>query len=129
MSAYTHRVLYGDCDPMQIVYYANYLRFFEGARNHWTHERGYPYVEIEKSGFKLPVIEAHVGYRAPARYDDVVEVPVKMSRHRARIRFDYEVRRVGEPLLLAEGWTIHVLVDAGQRPVRPPAWLMEKLGL
>jgi acyl-CoA thioester hydrolase len=63
---YRHRVLYGDTDQMGIVYYANYFRFFEGARGEWIRGLGMSYAEIEERGIFLPVLEASVRYLKPA---------------------------------------------------------------
>ena len=113
------RVIYGDTDKMGIVYYANYLRFFEGARATWLRERGRSYAEIEEGGLALPVAEAHASYRAPARYDEelVVEVEVGEVRN-ASFRFVYRVRR--DKTLLCEGYTVHACTDLSGRPRRMP---------
>ncbi len=71
---YRHRVLYGDTDQMGVVYYANYLRFFEGARNEWIRSLGIAYTEIEARGIMLPVYEASVQYLRPAKFEDPLRV-------------------------------------------------------
>src|SRR5262249_5138353 len=73
------RVIYGDTDQAGIVYYANYLRFFEASRGAFLRERGRSYVEIEAAGLTMPVIEAHVRYLRPARYDDLIVVKVRLA--------------------------------------------------
>src|SRR6266446_5410194 len=60
---YTVRVIYGDTDQMGVVYYANYLRFFEGARGHFIRNLGLSYGEIERRGILLPVLEASVHHQ------------------------------------------------------------------
>lgn len=129
---YTHRVLYGDTDQMGVVYYANYLRFFEGARNEWIRALGLAYTEIEARGVMLPVLEAGVRYLRPARYDDVLEVHLDVSHTRVKVRFDYVVKRqgagaegAGEALCL--GHTIHACVSREGRPTRAPEWLLQAL--
>ena len=126
---YLHRVLYGDTDQMQVVYYASYLRFFEGARNEWIRQHDMTYAQIEASGIMLPVVEAHVRYQRPARYDDLLEIATTVSATRVRIRFDYEVRKQGDPEVMIAGWTVHASVSKdGGRPTRMPQWLVDKLG-
>jgi len=125
---YLHRVLYGDTDQMQVVYYASYLRFFEGARNEWIRAHAMTYAEIEAAGVMLPVVEAHVRYHRPARYDDLLEIATAVSASRVRIRFDYEVRKQGQPTVMITGYTVHASVGREGRPVRMPPWLVEKLG-
>jgi len=120
------RVIYGDTDKMGIVYYANYLRFFEGARATWLRQHGRSYAEIEAEGLALPVAEAHASYRAPARYDEelVVEVTVGEVRN-ASFRFDYRVRR--DETLLCEGHTVHACTDLFGKPRRMPDELRRML--
>jgi acyl-CoA thioester hydrolase len=113
------RVIFGDTDQMGIVYYANYLRWFEASRGAFLRDAGRPYSELERAGWGMPVIEAHVKYVRPARYDDLIHVTVAVDEvKRASLRFRYEVRRGHE--LLADGWTIHACVDRGGRAVRIP---------
>jgi acyl-CoA thioester hydrolase len=123
------RVRYADTDQMGVVYYANYLVWFEVARTEWLRESGWTYRDIEQQGLALPVVEAHCEYRRPARYDDEIEVStVAAAVSPARIRFDYEVRRAGEAAPLASGHTVHAAVDAGGRPQRLPARVREIVG-
>ena len=124
---YQHRVLYGDTDQMGVVYYANYLRFFEGARNEWIRAHGITYAEIEAAGLMLPVIDAQVKYARPARYDDLLEIEVDVSATRVRLRFDYRTRRAGDEQLLVGGHTVHASVNKDGRPTRFPQWLEDKL--
>ena len=124
MQQYQHRVLYGDTDQMGVVYYATYLRFFEGARNEWIRGLGIPYTEIEKRGIYLPVLEASLRYLRPARYDDLLEIPLEVSHTRVKVRFDYVVRRVGEVPPLVLGHTVHACVGKEGRPTRAPDWLL-----
>ena len=113
------RIRYGDTDQMGVVYYANYLRFFEIARAEWLRAYGVVYKEIEAAGALFPVTEAFVKYRQPARYDDLLAIecwPEKVQA--ASLRFAYVVRRDG--MVLAEGHTGHACVDSGGRPRRFP---------
>jgi acyl-CoA thioester hydrolase len=115
------RVRYADTDQMGIVYYANYLVWFEVGRAEWLRENGWSYREMEADGISLPVIEAHCEYRQPARYDD--EIEIRTAAHvltPVRIRFDYEARRVADESLAATGYTIHAALGANGRPRRLP---------
>jgi acyl-CoA thioester hydrolase len=125
---YQHRVLYGDTDQMGVVYYATYLRFFEGARNEWIRGLGIPYTQIEERGIMLPALEAAVRYLRPAKYDDLLEIEVKVSHTRVKVRFDYVVRRAGEHEPLVLGHTVHACVSRdGGRPTRAPDWLLQAM--
>src|SRR5919112_421603 len=68
------RVRYAETDKMGVVYYANYLVWFEVARTDLLRSLGWSYREMEGAGISLPVIEAHCDYHRPARYDDEIEV-------------------------------------------------------
>ncbi len=112
------RVIYGDTDAMGIVYYANYLRYFELGRNEYMRARGLTYREVEAQGFALPVAEARCRYLRSARYDDLVTVETRVVRARgARVVFAYAVRGEGG-VVLAEGETEHGVVGRGGRPTR-----------
>ena len=120
------RVIYGDTDQMGVVYYANYLRYFEAARGHFIRARGMSYLEVEAAGFALPVIEAHVNYRASLRYDDLFIITVVVEqRKRVSVRFAYRVAR-GETLC-AEGWTLHACIGRDGRPAAMPREMIDLL--
>jgi acyl-CoA thioester hydrolase len=112
---------------MGVVYYANYLVWFEVGRTEWLRETGWSYREMEQEGLSLPVIEAHCEYRQPARYDDDIEIRTRATLLTpVRIRFDYEVLRAGT-VVAASGYTVHATLDASGRPCRLPARVVERL--
>jgi acyl-CoA thioester hydrolase len=117
----TLRVAYADTDKMGVVYYGNYLRWFEVARAEYLRVRGKSYRELEEDGIHLPVIEAYSRYREPARYDD--ELSIAALPHEVgpvRLRFGYRVLRLSDGALLAEGHTVHACTGPGGRPRRVP---------
>ena len=122
------RVIYGDTDQMGVVYYANYLRFFEAGRNEFIRAKGLRYRDFEREhGLVLPVVEAAVQYRRPARYDDLVTIEIALAEaRRATARFEYRVLREAE--LLATGHTVHACLDLEGRVRRLPAALLARLG-
>ena len=123
------RVRYAETDRMGVVYYANYLVWFEVGRTEWLRETGWSYREMETDGVSLPVIEAHCEYRRAARYDDDIEIRTRATLLTPiRIRFDYEVWRQEEENALATGHTIHAALDTTGRPCRLPARVREILG-
>jgi len=124
----TYRVPYADTDQMRVVYYANYLTLFERARNELMRACGFTYRELEAEGFALPVLEAHVNYRAPATYDDLLEVTAWCDSFKGvRLTIRCEVRRDGK--LLADGHTVHAHVNIGtMRPTRPSPAMLAALG-
>ena len=109
------RVIFGDTDMMGVVYYANYLRFFESARSDYWRALGRSYKDLEAWGIALPVVEAHCDYKRPARYEDLLEIDVEISEVRgASLRFTYVVRR--GPDLIAEGFTRHAVIGSNGKP-------------
>ena len=121
------RVRYGETDQMGVVYHANYLLYFEEGRTELLRRTGLPYGELEARGILLVVTEAACRYRAPARYDETLEIRTRVDRlGRASVRFVYEVRGA-DGRLCAEGHTELASVDAGKRLVRLPEDVVERL--
>jgi acyl-CoA thioester hydrolase len=118
------RVIFGDTDQMGVVYYANYLRYFESARAAYWRALGKTYKDLEAWGVALPVVEAHCQYRRPSHYEDVLEVATRISELRAAsMRFAYQIFRGAA--LIAEGTTRHAVVGRDGRPRALPAALRE----
>jgi acyl-CoA thioester hydrolase len=116
------RVRYAETDKMGVVYYANYLVWFEVARADLLRSLGWTYRDMESSGISLPVIEAHCHYQRPARYDDEIQVRTEGEMLSAvRMKFRYSVVRAADQVLAAEGHTVHAAVDGDGRPCRLPA--------
>lgn len=118
------RVIYGDTDQMGMVYYANYLRYFEVARNEYLRSAGADYRAFEQThGLYLPVVDVHAAYKRPARYDDELCILAGLALlGAASARFDYEIRRRGDGEQLVTGHTLHACITAEGRVVRiPPA--------
>ena len=117
------RVRYKDTDTMQVVYYGNYLTYFEVARVEFLRQHDRPISEVNTK-LHMPVAEAHVKYLRPARLDDLLEVRCWISeKKRASFRFDYEVRNEDQELL-ASGFTRHACLDpATGRMIAIPEWL------
>jgi acyl-CoA thioester hydrolase len=127
-STSTVRVRYAETDQMGIVYYANYLVWFEIARTDWLRATGWTYRAMELEGFALPVIEAHCDYKSSARYDDEIAIVTEARLVSAvRLAFDYTVSRPADGALIASGHTVHATVDRTGRPVRLPARVKELL--
>ena len=115
------RVRYAETDQMGVVYYANYLIWFEVARTDLLRASGWSYRDMEGEGYSLPVIEAHCSYRQSARYDDELNIRAQGTMlSRVRVRFNYEVVRLADEVVLAEGHTVHASLDREGRPRRLP---------
>lgn len=124
------RVRYAETDQMGVVYYANYLVWFEVGRTEWLRDTGSTYRRMEEAdGLSLPVIESHCEYRQPARYDDELEIRTRARGVSAvRLAFDYEIVRRADGVTVATGHTVHATLDRAGRPVRIPAPVKELLG-
>ena len=115
------RVRYAETDRMGVVYYANYLVWFEVARADLLRSLGWTYREMEESGISLPVIEAHCEYKAPARYDDEIVIRTEgWMRSPVRMEFAYRVSRRADGIVSAAGTTMHAAIGRDGRPCRLP---------
>jgi acyl-CoA thioester hydrolase len=121
------RVIYGDTDQMGVVYYANYLRFFEAGRNEFIRAKGLRYRDFEEGyALRLPVTEASVRYHLPARYDDLLRLETSLAElRRASAAFAYRLVRDGQ--LLATGRTVHACIDLDGKVRRLPEALVARL--
>jgi acyl-CoA thioester hydrolase len=121
------RVIYGDTDQMGVVYYANHLRYFEAGRTEFLRAKGLSYRDFEeRHRLLLPVVEAGVTYRSPARYDDLLTVETSLlEARRASARFGYRLVRGSD--LVATGFTVHACLDLAGRVQRMPADLLRRL--
>ncbi len=104
------RVRFCETDLMGIVHHSNYLAYFEAGRVEWLRRRGVTYADWAARGMHLPVVEASVRYRAPARFDDVIGIETRLVELRAAsLRFEYRMERLTDAMLpgelLAEGFT------------------------
>jgi acyl-CoA thioester hydrolase len=125
-SSSTLRVRYAETDKMGVVYYANYLVWFEVARADLLRSLGWSYRDMELAGISLPVIEAQCEYLRPARYDDEIEVRTEgRMLSPVRMEFHYEVIRKEDGTVAASGRTVHAALDASGRPCRLPARVRE----
>ena len=123
-----YRVLYGDTDAGGVVYYANYLRFFELGRTEFMRERIRSYRTIEEQGLILPVVECACRYRRSARYDDLLRIETAIAGiDRVSCRFLYRIVRQADDCLLAFGGTLHAPVDRKGRLRRFPGDLLDLL--
>jgi acyl-CoA thioester hydrolase len=128
-SGFTHchkiRVRYAETDAMGVVYYANYLTYFEVARVEYLRAAGIDYRSLEDAMMTGAVVAAHVNYHAPARFDDELSLWARcVSMGKVRFRIEYEVHREADGALVASGHTEHALLaHETLRPVRIPDWV------
>jgi acyl-CoA thioester hydrolase len=107
------RVRFGETDLMGIVHHASYVSYMEVARIEWLRRRGVTYADWAAHGVHLPVIELSVRYRAPARFDEELDVHVTLVEvGAASVRFEYRLVRAADGTLCTEGSTRLACIDA-----------------
>ncbi len=124
------RVYYEDTDAGGIVYYANYLRYFERARTDWLRALGVAHRDLaERDGLLFVVRDVAVDYRRPARLDDELRVDVRMiEARRAQVRLAQVARVDGQSDCAALALVrIAVIERAGGRPAALPPWVAQRL--
>jgi acyl-CoA thioester hydrolase len=116
------RVRFAETDAMAVAHHASYLLYLETARVEYLREIGHPYDRQRAGGVDLPVIEVHVRYLRPLRFDELVAVhAVVASVGRATFQMGYLLTVGGEARATAV--TVHAVVGGDGRPVRTPDWL------
>ncbi len=108
------RVRYAETDQMGVVYHSNFVIWFEVGRVEMLRQLGFTYREMEKQdGTHIAVVDVRCRYKAPARYDDMVAIRTRLVNVRdSLLHFGYEIVRDEDGTLLAEGETVHIVVDS-----------------
>jgi acyl-CoA thioester hydrolase len=122
------RVRYSETDQMGTFYNSRALEWFECGRTELLRQIGMPYTVLEARGVYLPLVEAHVQFLGRAQYDDLLELTTStVFEGKARLRCDVRVVQAvgGQPV--AQGYTVHAFTNREGKPMRPPAWLAERL--
>lgn len=123
------RVRYAETDQMGVVHHSNYLVWFELGRSELCRSRGFSYKEMEEASNALLVVaEAYVRYKSPAFYEDILTIRTKVIEIRSRsLRFFYEIYRLLDDKLIAEGETLHVVTDPSKKVRTLPAYYRDRL--
>ena len=110
---------------MKVVYYSNYLTYFEVGRVEFLRQAGLAMSDVDQK-VHMPVVEALVRYVKPAHLDDLLDVRCWVSeRKRASFRFGYEIRNEAGATV-ATGYTLHACWDpATSKMIAVPAWLQQ----
>ena len=119
------RVRYAETDQAGVVYHSNFLIWFEVGRVELCRSYGFNYRDMEiGADARLPVTEVRVRYRTPALYDDLILIRTRIIEMRSRmITFAYEVIRESDGEMLADGETVHVVVNSqGRARTFPPEY-------
>ncbi len=117
------RVRYAETDKMGVVYHANHFIWFEVGRVELLRQLGFSYRDMEEHDqCFIAVVDARCRYKAPARYDEEIIVRTRLKNVRESvIHFSYELIRLNDNLLLAEGETTHIVTNAQLKPSALPA--------
>lgn len=127
VSEVTIRVRYAETDQMGVVYHSNHFVWFEVGRVEFFRQLGFSYKDMEQQdGCHIAVVDARCRYKAPARYDDEVVVRTQLKNVReSMVHFSYELVRASDELLLAEGETMHVVIDREMKKTPIPEKYMQ----
>jgi acyl-CoA thioester hydrolase len=121
------RVRFAETDAQGIAHNSNYFVWFEVARVDYLERHAGGYQRLRDLGIEAVVLETHIRYLEPAKFDDRLIVHARcVDVKGARFRYEYAIERAGA--VIADGWTAHATVDAGTfRPTRVPTWLQEAI--
>jgi len=124
---YKYRVVYADCTLGNHVYYARYLDLLEAARGEFFRGMGVTLLGWQERGFMFPVVEAHLRYKALARYDDLLHVEVWLiAAEKVRLNFASRITNQTGGIVL-EGETLHVCMNLEEKLKRLPDELVTLL--
>lgn len=122
------RVYYEDTDAGGVVYYANYLKYFERGRTEYLRDRGFSVKDMAGRGFVFPVVHVEIDYLAPASHDDLLRVETSVPEiGKSSFTFAHQVLRVSDGKLLAKGKVKLACVGPGMKPMRLPGEIMQAL--
>lgn len=106
------RIYYEDTDCGGVVYYANYLKYFERARTRYLEERGLSVAELRDGGTQFMVVHAELDYRSPARYGDTLTIDTNLAAvGQASLTFAHVMRERTSGRVVVEGSAKLVTVD------------------
>jgi acyl-CoA thioester hydrolase len=107
------RVRYAETDQMGVVYHSNFIVWFEVGRVEMMRQLGFTYNEMEQQeGQHLAVADVRCRYKAPARYDELLLIRTHLMNVRdSLVHFGYEILRDEDGTLLAEGESVHLVLD------------------
>lgn len=123
------RVRYAETDQMGVVYHSNYIVWFEVGRVELLRQLGFSYRDMEKQDdTHIAVVDVRCRYKAPARYDDLIAVRTRLIHVRdSLLHFGYELLRDSDRKMLAEGESVHIVVNSAFKRVHLPQKYMVSL--
>ena len=120
------RVRYSETDQMGYCYYGNYAQYFEVGRVETLRKIGISYKQLEEKGIMLPVIDFHVKYKKPAKYDDNLTIQTKITEIKgAKIIFEYTITNQSNETIAISSTTLAFISKKTMRPITPPKYFIE----
>ena len=122
------KVRFHECDPLQIVWHGNYLKYFEEGREDFGKKHSISYLDVKENGFATPVVKSFCEHKLPLKYGDEFEVETTfINSEAAKIIFQYKIFSSGK--LICIGETTQVFTDKNSDLVlnNPPFFLDWKL--
>jgi acyl-CoA thioester hydrolase len=124
------RVRYGETDQMGYVYHGNYAQYLEMGRIEWLRKLGISYKKMEEEGIMLPVLSLTINFKKSAYYDDVINVKTQLQKiPSARIEFDYILTNQNGEILTTANVVLVFVNMKTKKPIRCPAYILDKLQL
>lgn len=120
------RVRYAETDQMGYCYYGNYAQYLEIGRVEALRISGFRYRDLEEKGIMLPVLDFHIKYLHPAKYDDLLIIQTTISEIKgSRIYFDYKiVNEVGQQIAIASTTLVFVSKET-MKPIKAPEEIIQ----
>ena len=122
------RIYYEDTDCGGVVYYANYLRYFEWGRTEYLEHRGLSVRRLLQEGTQFMVVHAEIDYRSPARYGDILSIETTLGEvGNASLTMAHVLRERESGRVVAEGSAKLVTVDPQGKTKRLPQTILTAL--
>src|SRR4030095_16180864 len=123
------RVRYAETDQMGVVYHSNFFPYFESARAESIRELGFTYVDMERLGVIMPIVEVQCRYLRPARYDDLLSIRtiLKELPIHHKIEFHHEVYNEKDELLASGRIVLYFIAAKTMKKTTMPEALREKI--
>lgn len=122
------KVQFHECDPLQIVWHGNYLKYFEEAREDFCIQHGISYLDVKKFGFATPIVSSSCEHKLPLQYGDIFTVETTFKpTDAAKMMFSYKIKKSEK--LICIGETVQVFLNEKRELVltNPPFFLDWKI--
>lgn len=124
------KIYYQDTDCGGVVYYANYLTYFERARTEWFAEKGISVKNLAEQGTLFVVSHAEADYKSPAKYGETITIQTQLeSAAGVRLELSYRIEEKDTKRLIVTGKTTLVCVNSDMKPQRIVDDIIKKLKL